>query len=103
MKKAGLQIKPVDACHANLTPTKPRMEPTVEDKARLLCPLPSLQMPSGLECGPIFGFTALMTFASSAFRSHGFRILGLWSGRSKDSSSQGPTNGALCAKGSRDR
>jgi len=46
----------------------------------------------GLECGPIFGFTALMTFATSAFRSHGFRILGLWLGRSKDSSSPGPTS-----------
>jgi ribosomal protein S18 acetylase RimI-like enzyme len=54
-------------------------------------------MPFGPECGPTFGFTAFMTFATLAFRTHGFRILGLRSGRSKGSSSQGPMSPVVSA------
>jgi hypothetical protein len=66
-EKASLQIKPLHPSHTDLTPTRPSMKPMVEDKRNSSVVCLGFRMPSGRECRPIFGFTALMTLLPRPF------------------------------------
>lgn len=97
-EKASLQIKPVHPSHADLTPTRPSVKPIVEDKRNSSVVCLTLQNAFRTRVQTYLRLYGLDDLATSAFRSHGFRILDSWSGRSKDSSSPGPSSRKLCVQ-----